>query len=152
MSYNVDRRDGMAQKRVLSMRLPDSVRQTIERMARRERRTPAEMAALLLEEKVRERTHPLILFRDTAVGRQASVRGTRLLVWHVMMVARDLEMDPAKVAEHLQWSLPEIQAAFRYTQDYPEEIWGEVEANDAVTLEDLQRTLPGVRAFVVDGD
>lgn len=79
-------------------------------MARRERRTPAEMAALLLEEKVRERMHPLILFRDTAVGRQASVRGTRLLVWHVMTVARDLEMDPVKVAEHLQWPVAEIQA------------------------------------------
>jgi uncharacterized protein (DUF433 family) len=137
----------MAVKRVLSMRLSDGVRETIERMARRERRTPGEMAALLVEEKVRERTHPPILFRDTSVGRQASVRGTRLLVWHVMMVARDLEMDPVRVAEHLQWPLSEIQAAFRYAQDYPDEIWGEVEGNDAVTLADLQRTLPGVRAL-----
>jgi uncharacterized protein (DUF433 family) len=131
------------------MRLSDAVRETIERMARRERRTPSEMAALLLEEKVRERTHPLIIFRDTAIGRQASVRGARLLVWHVIMVARDLEMDPARVAEHLQWPLSEIQAAFRYAQDYPEEIWGEVEANDAVTFAELQRMLPGVRAVVV---
>src|SRR5438067_728273 len=77
-SYNVSAEYRMAQKRVLSMRLPDGVRETIERMARRERRTSAEMAALLLEEKVRERTHPTIVFRDTAVGRQASVRGTRL--------------------------------------------------------------------------
>lgn len=142
----------MAPKRVLSMRLSAGVRETIERMARRERRTPAEMAALLVEEKVRERTHPLILFRDTAVGRQASVRGTRLLVWHVMMVARDLEMDPVRVAEHLQWPLSEIQAAFQYTQDYPEEIWGEVEANHAVTFADLQRTLPGVRALSFQGE
>jgi hypothetical protein len=141
----------MAQKRVLSMRVPVGVRETIERMARRERRTPGEMAALLLEEKVRERTHPLIIFRDTAVGRQASVHGTRLLVWHVMMVARDLEMDPAKVAEHLRWPLPEIQAAFCYAQDYPEEIWGEVEANDAVTFEDLQRILPGIGRFPAAG-
>jgi uncharacterized protein (DUF433 family) len=77
------------------------------------------------------------------------VGGTRLLVWHVMMVARDLEMDPARVAEHLQWPLSEIQAAFRYAQDYPEEIWGEVEANDAVTLAELQRMLPGIRAVAV---
>lgn len=133
------------------MRLSEGIREAIERMARRERRTPSEMAALLLEEKVRERTHPLIVFRDTAVGRQASVRVTRLLVWHVMMVARDLEMDPARVAGHLQWPQPEIQAAFRYAQDYPEEIWEEVEENDAVTLEDLQCTLPGLRVFSVEG-
>jgi uncharacterized protein (DUF433 family) len=142
----------MAQKSVLSLRIPDGVRETIEQMARRERRSPSEMAALLLEEKVRERTHPMIVFRDTAVGPQASVRGTRLLVWHVMMVARDLDMDAARVAEHLQWPLPEIQAAFRYAQDYPEEIWGEVEANDAVTFADLQRILPGIRYVAVETD
>jgi hypothetical protein len=61
-------------------------------------------------------------------------------------------MDPARVAEHLQWPLPEIQAAFRYAQDYPDEIWGEVEANDAVTFADLQRILPGIRMFVVEGE
>lgn len=132
------------------MRLQDDTRKTIERMAQREHRTPSEMAALLLEEKVRERTHSLITFRDTAVGRQASVRGTRLLVWHVMMVARELEMDPARVATHLAWPLHEIQAAFRYAQDYPDEIWREVEANDAVTFEDLQRLLPGTRLVTFD--
>lgn len=142
----------MAQKSVLSLRIPRDVRETIERMARRERRSPSEMAALLLEEKVRERTHPLIVFRDTAIGPQASVRGTRLLVWHVMMVARDLEMDPVKVAEHLQWPLPEIQAAFRYAQDYPDEVWAEVEANDAVTFADLQRILPGIQLFTVESE
>lgn len=142
----------MAQKSVLSLRIPGGVRETIERMARRERRSPSEMAALLLEEKVRERTHPMIVFRDTAVGPQASLRGTRLLVWHVMMVARDLDMDPVRVADHLQWPLPEIQAAFRYAQDYPDEIWGEVEANDAVTFAELQRILPGIRMFAVEAE
>lgn len=142
----------MAQKSVLSLRIPASVRETIERMARRDRRTPSEMAALLLEEKVRERTHPLIVFRDTAVGPQASVRGTRLLVWHVMMVARDLGMDPERVAKHLQWPLPEIHAAFRYAQDYSDEIWGEVEANDAVTFVDLERILPGIRQAAVESE
>lgn len=137
----------MAQKRVLSMRIPDDVRRTIEQMARRERRTPAEMASLLLEEKVRERTHPLIAFRDTAAGRQASIRGTRLLVWHVMLLARELEMDRDRVADHLDLPLAEIQAAFRYAEDYPDEVWAEVAANDAVTLSDLQRTLPGIRVF-----
>lgn len=142
----------MPSKRVLSMRVPEDIRESIETMARRERRTPSEMAALLLEEKVRERTHPLILFRDTAIGRQASVRGTRLLVWHVMMVARDLDMDPTRVAEHLQWPLIEIEAAFRYAEDYAEEIWSEVAANDAVTFEDLQRMLPGVRAIIIPAE
>jgi uncharacterized protein (DUF433 family) len=96
---------------------------------------------------VSESNHSLIRFRDTAVGPQASVRGTRLLVWHAMMVARDLDMDPARVAEHLQWPLAEIQAAFRYAEEHPEEIWGAVEANDAVTFEDLQRILPHAEQF-----
>jgi uncharacterized protein (DUF433 family) len=140
----------VAAKQVLSMRVPESIRDAIERMARRERRTAGEMAALLLEEKVRERLYPYILFRDTAIGRQASVAGSRLLVWHVMMVARGLDMDPAKVAEHLAWPLHEIQAAFRYAEDYPEEVWAEVEANDAVTFEDLQRILPGIQLVLVE--
>ena len=139
----------MSAKSVLSMRLPHEVRDTIERMARQERRSPGELAALLLEEKVRERTHPFIVFRDTAIGRQASVGGTRLLVWHVMMVARDLDMDPSRVAAHLDVPLTEIQAAFQYAQDYSEEIWGQVEANDAVTVDDLRRLLPGLRVITV---
>jgi len=93
----------------------------------------------------------MIVFRDTAVGRQASVRGTRLLVWHIMLLARDLGMDPERATEHLQWPLREIQAAFQYAQDYPEEIWAEVDTNDAVTLESLRRTLPGIRTFTSDG-
>ncbi|HZS94473.1 MAG TPA: hypothetical protein VFA78_06740 [Chloroflexota bacterium] len=96
--------------------------------------------------------HPLIVFRDTAVGPQASVGGTRLLVWHVMMVARDLDMDPATVAEHLDVPLAEIRAAFKYAEDHPEEIWGAVEANDAVTVDDLRRLLPGLRVITVPGE
>jgi hypothetical protein len=50
-----------------------------------------------------------------------------------MMVARDLDMDAGRVSEQLSWPEAEIEAAFRYARDYPEDVRGEVEANDSVT-------------------
>ena len=39
-----------------------------------------------------------IEFRDTGIGRQAYLRGTRLAVWMVALVARDFGDDGAAVA------------------------------------------------------
>ena len=67
--------------KVVSMRLKDEQVDRLERAARRLGRSPSEAAALLLEEALRQRDFALIEFRDSPVGRQAYVHGTRLAVW-----------------------------------------------------------------------
>ncbi len=76
--------------KVLSLRLKDDQIERLARAARRLGRTPSETAALLLEESLREREFTFIEFRDSPVGRQAYLKGTRLAVWQVTALAERL--------------------------------------------------------------
>jgi hypothetical protein len=65
---------------VISVRLDRERLERLRRTARAMNRTPGEAAAVLVEEGIRLREYPGIEFRDTALGRQAYLRGTRLAV------------------------------------------------------------------------
>lgn len=131
--------------RVVSLRLqgPDVAR--LERRARLLQRSTGETAALLLLEKLKEEEFPYVEFRPTIAGRHAFVEGTSLAVWEVVAVARTLGMDAGRVAEHLAWPKEKAVAALAYAEEYPGEIAPLVEEASAMTYEQLQRTLPGLR-------
>ena len=67
--------------RVMSLRLQDSQIERLNRAARSSGRTASETAAILLEEALRQREFAFIEFRDSPVGRQAYLQGTRLAAW-----------------------------------------------------------------------
>ncbi|MDR5696057.1 MAG: DUF433 domain-containing protein [Armatimonadota bacterium] len=69
---------------------------------------------------------PLIEFRASSLGRQPYIKGTGLAVWEVALVAKQLGMDARKVAEHLGWPEERVQAALRYAEVYPDEVWQRV--------------------------
>src|ERR687887_152608 len=109
MSYNVRtvssipsfRTEVRHVSKVISLRLKDDQVQRLERAARRLGRSPSEAAALLLEESLRQREFAFIEFRDSPVGRQAYLQGTRLTVWQVVSLARTYGGDVAQTAAHL---------------------------------------------------
>ena len=135
--------------RVISVRLNDDDATRIDRVARRFGRTPGSTATLLLREKLREEEFANIEFRDSASGRHAYVKGHRLAVWQVVCLAREYEMNPERVAEHLQWPVDLVQSALKYAEAFPEEIDPIVEEVENMTFEDLRRKLPGLREFRV---
>ena len=109
--------------RVVSLRVKDQEAQRLERVSRRFGRSVGTTAALLLAEKLKEEDFPYIEFRSTPVGRQPYVKGTRLAVWQVVVLAKDLDMDAKKVADALEFVREEqIQAALSYAQAHPDEI------------------------------
>ena len=63
---------------ILQLELDDGQMERLEREAQQLGQSPQEVAARLFEESLREIEFPLIVFRDTAVGRQAYLKGTRL--------------------------------------------------------------------------
>lgn len=155
---------------VVSMRLQDGQVERLRRLSRRLGRTPSETGALLVEEALRRAEFGHIEFRDSAVGRQAYVQGSRLAVWQVVQIARSygqshgqsygqeagqpdagtLEtrtLDAGKAADHLGWPAVKVQAALEYAQAFPEEIEAALADNAAFDAETLRRMLPQAQAF-----
>src|ERR1051326_5218861 len=108
----------------VSLRLPDSLVERIDRFARRlgNGMTRSRASALLLDEALREEEFTGIEFRHTAIGRQPFVKATGMTVWEIIMVAQRLDLDAFRTAEHLQLRPEAVQAALNYYAVYREEI------------------------------
>jgi uncharacterized protein (DUF433 family) len=128
---------------VVSLRLPDEQAKRLKRQARRMGRTPGETGRILLEEALRQIEFAHIEFRDSAAGRQAYIKGRRVQVWMVMLVAASYGNHVKKTAAHFQMPVEWVQAAFHYAEAFPDEIRDAIEDNDSVTPEKLKRMLPG---------
>jgi len=134
---------------VISMRLPAKSGQRLRRMASQHGWTPSDASARLVEEGLRRSEFAFVDFRDSAAGRQAYVQGSSLAIWEIMMLARDYNGDPAKVAKHLRWPEAKVQASFNYAKAFPDEIKRAIADNDAVDFEALSQMLPQAKEFVV---
>src|SRR5690348_11542138 len=128
---------------VISMRLPVASGDRLKRMARRHGWTTSDASARLVEEGLRRAEFTFIDFRDSPVGRQAYIQGSRLAVWQVIMLLRSYKGNVARVAKHLQWPEERVQAAVNYANAFSEEIQEALNEN-AIGFEGLKRMLPGI--------
>ncbi|HEX6819698.1 MAG TPA: hypothetical protein VF120_15080 [Ktedonobacterales bacterium] len=136
----------MTTSKVLSMRLREEQMARLQRVARRLGRKPSETAALLLEESLREAEFAEIEFRDSPVGRQPYMAGSRLAVWQVISLIRSYEGDVDRVAGHLGWLPSRVLAAQNYADAFPREIEDALQDSDK-GFEELKRILPNIRLF-----
>jgi uncharacterized protein (DUF433 family) len=116
----------------------------LEGLARSTGASVDEIAARFLRERIREEAFPSLEYRGTGADRQMCIKGNRLTVWQVAMVARHFGMDPSLVAEHLEHPLENIRAALAYAAAYHDEIDPIVEEVASTTFEDLKRHVPGL--------
>jgi uncharacterized protein (DUF433 family) len=136
--------------RVVSLRLKEAEAEYLTRQARVLQRSIGETAALLLSEKLKEEAFPYIEFRQTVRGRVPYVKSTRLAVWQVVMVGRDLDMSATRVVEHLGWpSIEQIQAALNFYAAYPDSVDVDLDHADSMTPEKLRQTLPALKVVRV---
>jgi len=133
------------------MRLPQRSGQRLRRMATQHGWTPSDASARLVEEGLRRSEFAFIDFRDSIAGRQAYVQGSSLAIWEIIMVARDYQNDPAKVARHLRWPEAKVQAAFNYAHAFPDEINEALTDNDAMDFASLSHLLPQAKEFAAIG-
>ncbi len=132
---------------VVSVRLFETEKARLDRLARRWGRTPTEAGARLMQEGLRTADFAGIEFRDGPGGRVVYLRGTRLPVWMVTRLARQFGGDAQQVADHLEISPLQVQAALNYAEAFPDEIQDAIEDYEATTAEDLRRQLPGLEVF-----
>ena len=136
---------------VVSLRLKDEQAERLSRVARRLGRTPSEAAALLLDESLRRADFAFVEFRDSPVGRQAYLQGTRLAVWQVVSLARHYGQSIQSTAEHLGIPSVQVAAALHYAEAYPNEIEMAI-ADSACHLTELRRLVPDVEVFEAETD
>jgi uncharacterized protein (DUF433 family) len=131
---------------ILNIRLEEEQMERLLRLSHRFGKTPDETTALLVEERLREANFPLIEFRDSAVGRQAYVRSTRVAIWQVIKLIEAYESDLQAVVHHLEWPLARVEAAARYAAAFPEEIRKAI-ADSSPPLEELELLIPGLQVL-----
>jgi len=127
-----------------TMRLRRSVRQGLESLAERSRRSVSDLAEELIAEGMRMRECPGIYFATEPSGRTAKVAGSGLAVWEVL---RDFveDEDAAGLREAFHWLSPaQLTAAAMYLRRHPDEVRGHVEANRALTPEGVEKLWPGL--------
>jgi uncharacterized protein (DUF433 family) len=136
---------------VISLRVSKDQAARLQRKARHLGCSPSETGALLLEECLRRDEFAFIDFRDSAVGRQAYIQGTRLAVWMVVKIARTYGGDANQAAEHLQRSPMQVQAALNYAKAFPQEIEAAIQDHDSYDFGKTSRSLPQARLFQTTG-
>ena len=131
----------MSERTVFSMRAGRQTLRVLEEEARRYRVPPRTLAEDILEEGLKMRRHPGIVFVERGGGRDAVLAGRpRLSIWEVVLTARG-SSSLAGAARTLDLDVPSVERALAYAADYPAEIEGAIEANDAA-FERAKRLFP----------
>ena len=133
----------------VSVELTDEQTTWLEEEAKRHGTSPAKVIACRIEEALRESTFRNLEFRDTIVGREVYIRGTRLKVWHVMMYAEDGELDIAKFAEDFVVSPEAVADALAYARTYADEIEAIFAEIDYIS-DNIEQFVPGIEVFRLD--
>lgn len=134
---------------VVSLRMSEEQAERLRRKARQLGRTPSETGAMLLDESLRRDEFAFIDFRDSPVGRQAYIAGSRLAVWQVVSVVYSFSDDVEEAAKHLGWPGLKIRSAMTYATAYPEEIEYAIRDSKTRDATNLSRLLPHLEEVVV---
>lgn len=139
----------MATSAVFSFRLPSKRAEDLKRIARQMRRSAAEVAAHFVDEGLRQAEFDWVEFRDSALGRQAYIKGSRVAVWQVVKLLGSCRGRLRKTAQHLGWPEARVRAALDYAQAFREEIDQAIADAQSFSPERLSQVLSSLEVFEV---
>jgi uncharacterized protein (DUF433 family) len=126
-----------------SLRLPPETLREIEQMARESGKDFSAVAKDLLEEAIKMRRCPGIVFVEGTSGRRARVGGTGIEVWEIIATYQSVKKDAARLQKSFHWLSPEqLRAAMAYYSAYPQEIDQQVEKNQRWNQEEIRKRYP----------
>ncbi len=129
---------------------PFNSKKYLQEMAAKNYMTVPALRARLVEEGLRREGFRLVDFRDSALGRQAYVKGSSLAVWEILLLARSYEEDFSSVAKHLRWSEVKAESGYVYAQVFPEEVSRALAKHDATDFKKLSKIYPGIQGMTLD--
>jgi len=126
-----------------SLRLPPETMNEIERMAKETGQDFSNVTKDLLEEAIKMRRCPGILFAEGTTGRRARVAGTGIEVWEIIAAYKSVGKDLKRLKKAYHWlSQEQVKAALSYYSAYPEEIDRLIERNESWTKKKIQERHP----------
>ena len=106
-----------------TLRIPQATKEAIDAIVRVTRRDFSRVANEMLEEAVRMRRIPGVVFVDGVSGRRARVAGTGIDVFEVALTLEGADGDTAVLGEAFPGLTPhQLKVALAYLSAYPEEI------------------------------
>jgi uncharacterized protein (DUF433 family) len=105
-----------------SFRLPRRLLGEIKRRAERRGVSQTTLVERYLEEGIRMDEHPLIVFRDSPLGRRAMLAGSRLEVSQVIATIRNSGDSLDDAAEYLDLPVARVRACLSYYAAYQREV------------------------------
>lgn len=105
-----------------SFRLPRRLLTQLKRLAGQRQTSQTALVQRYLEEGLKMDTHPMIVFRDSPVGRRAMLEGTRLDVSQVVDTVRNEGGSVEAAADYLGLSIPQVRACVRYYAGNQDEV------------------------------
>ena len=101
------------------------------------------ITAELLEEAIRMRRAPRIVFVDGATGRRAAIAGTGLDVWEIIATWQEGGRSYEELRQNYPWlSEFQLRAALAYYELYPTEIDARLEREAQLTPERVWQEFP----------
>jgi uncharacterized protein (DUF433 family) len=101
------------------------------------------MVVELLEEAIRGRQAPGIVFVDGVTGRRPIVAGSGLEVWEVVATWKEVGRNYERLRAAYDWlTEPQVRAALSYYELYGEELDARLEREARLTQERVQSELP----------
>lgn len=118
--------------RHLTLRLPEASLEHLDREARHSGQTRSELARALIEEGLRMREHPGIVFRPGPMGRRAGLSDGPD-VWEAVELFLQIgvpgEKGVALTSKRSSLRPDQVRRALRYYSDYPAEVDEKIERN-----------------------
>ena len=138
----------MAKSTARGIRVPGELQAQIEReMERRGIGEWSTMVVELLDEAVRMRRAPGIVFADGATGRRPVVAGSGLEVWEVVATWKEVGRNYERLRTAYEWlTEPQLRGALSYYELYEAEVDAQLERENQLTQERVQRELPFTKA------
>lgn len=129
-----------------SVRFVERVDEGVLELARRTGRDLSAVVNELLDEALKMRRIPGIVFADSRRGRIARLAGTGLAVHEIARASRDLGGDWQVLREGYHWlSDLQLRTALAYVEAYPDEIEQRLREDDQWTPERVWETYPFMR-------
>lgn len=127
-----------------SLRIPPKVLKKIRLIAEATQKDFSRVANELLEEAVKARECPGIVFTEGVRGdRRARLADSGLEVWEIIEGYRSVKKSFKRLCKAYDWlSENQLRAALAYYETYPEEIDDLIELNQSWTPEKIKKLYP----------
>lgn len=117
-----------------SIRIQEKTLREIEEIARESGKDFSLVTNELLEEAVRMKRCPGIVFSEGTSGRRARIAGTGIEVWEIVASYESVGKDFARLSQAYHWlTEQQLMAALGYYRAYPEEIEQLIRQNEALS-------------------